>query len=1134
MQCPLKTIKMNDKSWFLCFLFTFILTTTGYSQIIWEESFNIPEKGVWSVVDGYLITDLVEVDWSIDYLGCEFANENDYAKTVTTGNNRFEVLDSDGEVIWYSPKMLVSAYDVIRCSFVGTETGSSTYVDKKYIKAAVVVDSREIQFEPYSVGGNWGTHSFVLDGLSGDSLQLVVRMNSSYSNDKVYIDDIVIEAFDSTVFTPAYIAVVLSPNFAFTNDSVVVSAGIYNSNNDLLKDSTLILACQSDFLEMEPFSFKNGIYSWKGKGDEEGKLRYKISSKNFNANSVDSSIVIYNRSDVDLFEDFEDGIQSGWIMNDQWGISNEEAISDLFSLKHIGLEGEKVSSLSYDDLDLRLSEKNYFFSFKIKNGKWNPSTSNFFYIELLDGENGYWLGVNADGGSDLFSVWQVVDGGAARLIAESDFEWGESTLAQIDITRSAIGVWKVSIFDIGTGKTSLVEFNNIGLIGLSKLALVFNYTSTRAGGLWFDDVIIVGENALPFIASAAPINSNQIQVNFNEAVKVDNLKLSQMLLEGFSGKSYEIESYEIINQNSVILTTVLLVEQTYVITIYDIVDLEGMITETSFFEFENSLNAVENDIVFTEIMADPNPVVALPEAEFVELYNRSDKNIQLNNYKLLVRNSSIVIPEMLMIPGEYIIICDREYEEYFSSYGSVLAVDKFPSLLNAGVNLTLISSQDRAIDSLMYSDSWYRNPDKDNGGYSLERIDVDRNCGQSGNWSVSESVLGGTPGKRNSISGVNVDDLSPVLLAVDIVSKNKIAVIFSEPMDREMAITQHFYEILGLTISEITYNAGALDVEILLSTEIEINKDYLLHTTSLADECGNVMVESEISFSLVELEEGDVLINEVLFNPFTNGSDFVELYNNTSHTIDLADLKLATRDDSFKLKSIYDVSGIHFPFEAGALLVFTRDSQNIVETYMNVANENVFQMAKFPSFNNDKGRVVVLNDSLTILDEFAYKESMHSMWLTSYDGISLERLEFEKATNDYTNWQSASSLVGFATPTIKNTQNEVEEGVEVKVELASDVVSPNGDGYNDKLILSFHLDKTGYLANVYVFDVLGRKIKRLTNNDLIGNMNEIEFDLRDDQGNLLPMGTYLIYTELIHVEQRTQVFKKAFLVTDKK
>ncbi len=59
---------------------------------------------------------------------------------------------------------------------------------------------------------------------------------------------------------------------------------------------------------------------------------------------------------------------------------------------------------------------------------------------------------------------------------------------------------------------------------------------------------------------------------------------------------------------------------------------------------------------------------------------------------------------------------------------------------------------------------------------------------------------------------------------------------------------------------------------------------------------------------LEPIEYGDILINEVLFNPVAGGNDFVEIYNNSSKGILINRLYLASRDNDLKLTQIYPLS----------------------------------------------------------------------------------------------------------------------------------------------------------------------------------------------------------------------------------
>src|SRR5687767_3962273 len=100
------------------------------------------------------------------------------------------------------------------------------------------------------------------------------------------------------------------------------------------------------------------------------------------------------------------------------------------------------------------------------------------------------------------------------------------------------------------------------------------------------------------------------------------------------------------------------------------------------------------DVVIHEIMADPSPVVGLPEAEFVELKNRSAAAINLQGWRLTTASAtSGMLGNFLLQPDSLVILCATAQQAAFSRYGTVLPVPSFPALANEGAILSLISKE---------------------------------------------------------------------------------------------------------------------------------------------------------------------------------------------------------------------------------------------------------------------------------------------------------------------------------------------------------------------------------------------------------------------------------------------------------
>src|SRR5690606_19167784 len=125
-------------------------------------------------------------------------------------------------------------------------------------------------------------------------------------------------------------------------------------------------------------------------------------------------------------------------------------------------------------------------------------------------------------------------------------------------------------------------------------------------------------------------------------------------------------------------------------------------------------------------------------------------------------------------------------------------------------------------------------------------------------------------------------------------------------------------------------------------------------------------------------EIGSVLINEVLFNPLTNGMDFVELVNVSEVPVSVHRLKLAARDDTLALKQIYTLSDSVSYINPGHYLTCTKDPQKVIPFYISNDPETFCTMTTFPTYPDDAGTVVLLNDSQQVIDELSYVENMHS------------------------------------------------------------------------------------------------------------------------------------------------------------
>lgn len=280
------------------------------------------------------------------------------------------------------------------------------------------------------------------------------------------------------------------------------------------------------------------------------------------------------------------------------------------------------------------------------------------------------------------------------------------------------------------------------------------------------------------------------------------------------------------------------------------------------------------------------------------------------------------------------------------------------------------------------------------------------------------------------------------------------------------------------------------------------------------------------------INPGDILISEVLFNPFNEGSDFVEIYNNSEKEIATNRLYLASRDSKLELTQTYPLSTKKNKIMPGEYLCLTKDT-NSVFPFFNIKCTTCFlQMEKFPSFNNDEDYVVLLDEEMEIIDELFYTDKLHSPLLADEEGISLERISISKPSSEAGNWHSASSVSGYGTPGYENSQKELENVSKPTITFLPKAFSPNFDGFNDEYLIRYELDKPGYIANITVYDAAGRFVLKLANNEILGTNGTLTWNGEDETGQRQNIGVYVVLVEIFDTKGNVYRFKDGVVLTD--
>jgi len=539
-----------------------------------------------------------------------------------------------------------------------------------------------------------------------------------------------------------------------------------------------------------------------------------------------------------------------------------------------------------------------------------------------------------------------------------------------------------------------------------------------------------------------------------------------------------------------------------------------------------------NDILITEIMAKPRPMVGLPDCEYVELHNFGVPDIVvLKNWKLRINNSNKNLPEIYIPPNGYVLLVANACNDYQDEAETNIYRVSSLGIADAGAQIILYNDENEVIHEVDFSSFWHSNKQKADGGWSLEMIDPGNPCTGEDNWDSSISGLGGTPGKQNSINGLNPDLIPPEIEKITIIDSVHLRVFFTETI---------FYDSLkALQLFEIDRNIEVASVseappknntlQIALRNPIQRNVLYTLTMKDTVWDCAQNATErnSSCRFALPSVPQPyDVVINEVLFNARDNTrAEFVELYNRSQKVIDLAMLRIGSGGAELPDRSVTAVSSgfLLFPNEYVALC----KHKAITEMQYGVPYPNrLIKCDSLPSFANSSGVVFLSDKSFSTIDRFQYTDKMHYPLLTSVSGVSLERVSFDRETQNENNWKSAAESTGFATPGYQNSQFSDNSTYDDVLKVVPEIFSPNQSGYSDYVEMHCAFEESENRVSITIFDRYGNLIKTIVNNQICALNEVFLWDGVSDKNYRVPPDLYIIKMEYWNLSTKRKTIRK--------
>lgn len=286
----------------------------------------------------------------------------------------------------------------------------------------------------------------------------------------------------------------------------------------------------------------------------------------------------------------------------------------------------------------------------------------------------------------------------------------------------------------------------------------------------------------------------------------------------------------------------------------------------------------------------------------------------------------------------------------------------------------------------------------------------------------------------------------------------------------------------------------------------------------------------EPSLPAITVEPGEFVINELLPNPFTGGSEYIELYNRSDHALPVSGLSVAVRKADGTLNTRYPLSSVASVIESDGYVLLTKNLSSVTDFYTILSPSSLFEVPKLPILANTSSTLVLFRTKdEVVIDEVSYSSKWHASSVKDQKGVALERIDPEAETQSAANWTSASATAGYGTPGYRNSQSDISSPDDPdSPDEPTGIEVPQWDESSGHYTISYYLDQLGYSCRVFIFNLAGIRVAEIANHELLGMKGQLTWDGYALSGKQLQTGIYIFYAELYHITGTVKRYKHIF------
>ena len=430
---------------------------------------------------------------------------------------------------------------------------------------------------------------------------------------------------------------------------------------------------------------------------------------------------------------------------------------------------------------------------------------------------------------------------------------------------------------------------------------------------------------------------------------------------------------------------------------------------------EDDVNS-ENDIMFFSLkLPFPNDCLCINEfmyydetgkgGEWIELYNKSEEDINLNKWNISDNSKSAIISDenIILMAKDYIVIVkDATLFDYWECDKFIPCFEPLPSLNNSGDSIKVTDPTGKVIDALEYKSSW-----GNQRGVSLEKKNSYLSGMNSENWGLSNAEKGGTPGKINTLSLPDNDLIITSFLPSTtttpipnqeiefIINVKNLGGIDNPQCDLIFGCDENFDGILSESEIQTTQN-----IVIGLNDSVSVSVKYTPTYYGLFSLIAQVQCNNDVNpdnntadfFLKLPFPDNCICINEFMYYEEPNkGGEWIEVFNKSNNDINLKYWSISDNSSS----ALISMKDIIIPSKD--YIVISDDSTFL--DYWDCDSKFILAFQNIPSLNNSTDSIIITDPTGKNLDYFEYSKS----W--GYEkGVSLERRNPYGSAENASNW----------------------------------------------------------------------------------------------------------------------------------